>query len=71
MICYRDRTFCSEETCDRFGDGNEDCFRSLTLAIEHTASHWWNSNRTSVQIKNNSWEDAPIAVFAERPDCYE
>lgn len=64
MICFRDMTFCRESTCSKFGDGNDDCPRSLTLAVEHLASHWWNRGSTKD-------EAAPICVFTERPDCYE
>jgi len=65
MICYRDMTFCREKTCAKFGDGNDDCPRSLTLAVEHMAWHWWNRG-------NNKLDDSPpICMFTEQPDCYE
>ncbi len=64
MICYRDMTFCKESTCSNFGDGIDDCPRSLTLAVQHMASHWWHSGREQT-------ETAPVCVFTDRPDCYE
>ena len=65
MICYRDITFCKESSCGKFGDKNEDCPRSLTLAVEHMAAHWWNRGE-----KKEDWGHAPICVFRERPDCF-
>jgi len=67
MMCYRDMTFCTESTCAKFGDGNDDCQRSLTLAVEHLASHWWH---------NGKWKEgedsyAPIMVFLDRQECYK
>ncbi len=64
MICFRDITFCTEKTCSKFGDGNDDCFRSLTLAQEHMAYHWWNNG------DNTKTDSPPICQFADRPDCY-
>ena len=66
MICYMDMTFCNETTCSKFGDGDKDCPRSLTLAIEHMASYWWNQG-----TPKKNWSEAPICVFINRPDCFE
>jgi hypothetical protein len=63
MICYRDMTFCRESSCAKFGDGDNDCHRSLTVAVEHMAEHWWNGTK-------EERTEAPVAVFVERPDCY-
>ncbi len=64
MLSFKDMTFCKETTCSKFGDDNDDCPRSLTLAVEHLACHWWDKG-------NKKDESAPICVFTERPDCYE
>ena len=64
-ICYRDRTFCMEDTCARFGtatDENGKCDRSLTPAVQQSAAKWWSDS-----VGN---EEAPISVFSGRPDCY-
>lgn len=37
MICYRDMTFCKEETCKNFG---KDCSRSLTQEVRDKAEEW-------------------------------
>lgn len=57
-------TFCTEKTCAKFGDGNDDCHRSLTLAVEHMAWHWWNNGNTEIDDR------PPICQFTERPDCF-
>ena len=59
MICYKDKTFCSEETCAEFGDGEGKCSRSFTTATKDAAIMWWGS------------EEAPVSMFGERPDCYK
>ena len=64
MICYRDMTFCRESTCAKFGDGDDDCPRSLTPAVEHMAAHWWNRGVEGEK-------EAPIFVFIEEATCYE
>ncbi len=56
MICYRDQTFCTEETCKHFENG---CINALTKAVQKSAHKWWGS------------KDAPICVWAEKPKCYE
>ena len=56
MICYKDKTFCSfYKTCSK-GDS---CHRALTPKIELDAIKWWGS------------ESASIAIFVDKPDCYE
>jgi len=55
MICYRDKTFCPFwETCDN----NAACGRALTDSVKRAAAQWWGS------------DDAPIAMFGEKPDCH-
>ncbi len=61
MISYRDMTFCKEETCDKFGDGKDDCFRSLTPIVREEANKWWGGRGR---------EEAPIAQFMSKPECY-
>jgi hypothetical protein len=58
-ICYRNMTFCREETCGRFGG---DCTRSLTSEVRQAAALWWSDAEGN--------EEAPVAVFGSRPDCY-
>lgn len=56
MICYKDKTWC------RHYDGckhRDECHRPLTDEVIKAAEEWWGN------------EDAPIAVFVERPECYE
>ena len=66
MICYQDKTFCTESTCKQFGDRDDDCHRSLTLAVEHMADFWWNRGR-----KAEDCSPAMVMTFIERQDCYE
>ena len=66
MICYQDKTFCTESTCKKFGDMDEDCQRSLTLAVEHMADFWWNRGR-----KAEDCSPAMVMTFIERQNCYE
>jgi hypothetical protein len=58
MISYKDMTFCKEWTCKNFGNG---CWRSLTEEVLRGAEKWWG---------DSEWEP-PIAVFSNRPGCYE
>ena len=58
MMCYRDMTFCSEKTCNHFGDG---CHRSLTESVREAANEWWGDPEGS----------APIAQFIGKPQCFE
>ena len=54
-MCYKDMTFCPfYEDCR---DAIE-CTRPLTPKIRDDAKRWWGN------------ENAPIAVFAEKPDCF-
>ena len=55
MLCFRDMTFCTNHDCKKFSS----CDRALTLEIEKKAREWWRG------------EDAPIAVYIGKPDCYE
>lgn len=55
MICYKDKTFCSfYETCAK----QNDCSRPLTAQVKDDAVKWWGG------------EGAPIAVFADKPQCH-
>lgn len=65
MMVFRDMTFCREKTCAKFGDGEKDCPRSLTVAVENLAGKWWN-----IGDKKEDWGPAPISIFIERPDCF-
>lgn len=56
MICYRDMTFCVEQSCRHF---DIDCFRSLTDRVKEDAREWWGS------------DEYPIAIFLDTPKCYE
>jgi len=55
MICYRDKTFCKYRDCGKFGS----CDRALTEFVKDSAEKWWGN------------KDAPIAVFIDKPECYE
>ncbi len=65
MLVFRDMTFCNESTCGKFGDGDNDCPRSLTLAVQHQADRWWNRGD-----RKEDWGEAPICTFIDRPDCF-
>jgi hypothetical protein len=56
MICYRDMTF-----CDHWRDcaAASTCHRPLTPEVAAAARKWWGA------------DDAPIAVFVERPQCHQ
>ena len=54
MICYRDRTFCEAEDCDKF----RKCPIALTPQVKRAAEEWWGG------------KDAPIAKFKDAPNCY-
>ena len=56
MIHYKDMTFCKDQTCARFG---VDCHRAFTDDHAQAAKRLWGS------------DDAPVAFFGERVDCYE
>lgn len=56
MISFRDKCFCPFYTeCWHGGD----CSRALTFDVKQAAADWWGS------------EDAPIAVFEDKPDCFK
>jgi len=55
MMCYRDMTFCTETKCKNFGP----CHRSLTDEVKKRAGEQWGGH------------GAPIAIFTDRPDCFE
>ena len=58
MISYRDRTFCCEDTCAEFGDGEGKCSRSFTTNVKDAAIMWWGS------------EEVPVSMFGNRPECF-
>ena len=56
VICYRDMTFCPYyEGCKNA----HDCNRALTPEVREAARKWWGS------------DEAPIAVFTDKPNCWE
>jgi hypothetical protein len=55
MLCYKDMTFCTFYTDCANG---EDRHRALTDEVRKQAEKWWGS------------EDAPIARFANKPECW-
>ena len=56
MMCYRDMTFCPYwQGCAKA----KDCHRPLTDEVQAAAEKWWGG------------DDPPIAVFAQKPECYE
>ncbi len=55
MMCYRDMTFCPYYAECASG---ADCRRALTPIIQAEAREWMGDN-------------APVCVFAEKPDCYK
>ena len=54
MLCYRDMTFCTEDTCARW----DTCPRSLTTEVRDAARQWWGG------------DGAPICAFVGAPKCY-
>lgn len=55
-MTYKDMTFCTEETCAKFGTT---CHRSLTPKVQADADRWFGE------------PGAPICIFGERPSCYK
>ena len=56
MICYKDRTFCPfYKDCAK----QNECGIALTPKVLEAANKWWGK------------PDAPIAMFASKPDCWE
>ena len=62
MFCYRDMTFCTENTCANFTE--EKCYRALTEQRLATAKAWWK------EYVHGEGE-VPICTFAERPECFK
>jgi hypothetical protein len=58
MMCYRDMTFCREDTCIKFKD---DCERAYTTKVQAEALGWWASHSAIV----------PVCFFTDRPECYD
>ena len=54
MICYRDRTFCTESTCSK----HLDCDKFLTQEIIENAMLWWGNDQP------------PICLYVSKPNCY-
>ena len=67
MMCYKDMTFCNEAKCAKFGDEKDDCESSFTKKVEYQANQWWNNAKEW----DESWADAPVAMFTHTPDCFE
>lgn len=58
MISYKDKTFCPlYKECVK----GKDCHRALTDKIIEDADKWWGSSKG----------EAPIAMFLDKPECYE
>ena len=55
MISFRDTTFCNESSCKNW----DVCPRALKEEVKKQAHKWWGS------------EEAPIAIFTDKPKCYE
>ena len=55
MICYKDRSYCTEDTCANKGE----CDRYLSPQIQKDAEAWWGN------------KDYPICTFVNRPECYK
>lgn len=54
MICFRDKTFCSQSaTC-----GNEACPRNFDKELQLAARLWW-----------KGMEGSPPIAFSSFPDC--
>lgn len=59
MFCYKDMTFCNYDGCSRW----DTCHRALTEEKWLDAADWW-------ERSGGSREDAPISLYAEKPDCF-
>ena len=55
MMCYKDKTFCEFSKCNKWNS----CHRALTQEEIDNATKWWGN------------VNAPIAIFVDKPDCYE
>jgi hypothetical protein len=56
MICFRDKRFCPYwQACTN----SETCDRAITPEVIADAVKWWGA------------EDFPIAMFSEKPRCFE
>jgi hypothetical protein len=62
MMCYKDMTFCSFDTCKNFGIN---CHRSLTKEVIENAIKWYDS--WAIDKENGP----PICVYIDKPICYE
>jgi hypothetical protein len=56
MMCYKDRTFCTYWKECKSG---EKCPSALTDDVRSGAKKWWGS------------DDAPIAMYIDKPQCFE
>jgi len=54
-MCYRDMTFCKEDTCRK----REDCFRYFSKEVREEAERWWGGS------------DVPVCYYIETPPCFE
>ena len=57
MICFKDMTFCTESTCEKFGP----CPRTFNEETQEKADKWWGRLEGP----------APVCFFAETPKCYK
>lgn len=57
MVCYKDKTFCTFDTCIEFFK----CRLALTTKVRNKAKIWWDRKD----------EEAPIMVFIDKPSCFK
>ena len=63
MLSYKDRTFCEYyKDCSK----GSHCDRALTTNVKMKAGEWW-----AWIMKDKGMGDAPIAVYADKPDCFK
>ena len=59
MMCYKDKTFCTFEDCEKW-DG---CSKAYTNEIAAAAVDWW-------KVGGGKPEDAPVCFYADMPGCH-
>lgn len=55
MMCYKDRTFCTDSECKKYTE----CPRAFSEEDKVQAVKWWGS------------DEYPLCQFAERLECFE
>lgn len=55
MMCFRDKTFCPFNRCEDF----KICKDAYTKEVKEAAEKWWGN------------KNAPVALWAEHPKCYQ